>query len=710
MGRSLALNKAGQHVSLWHARITGAIERWKRNEPNREQLRQMVSEVKFPPLMAPPSPITGGDQQSLEYAHVDQIDMNLMLRYVNKLKAHAGDEQPKITVPRGLGREKVARVEDSLLQRVMAESGANEALLDAVGYFCTDGNCATWVCMPYLPSAYEMMSASKSMDQIVQEAVAGIVEPVRGQDFKAIAEHLLTLSMSGDPTDRRVEMATADPMAPTKTDMLRRAAVTYANAADEFDKEGVEWREPMGRVSVEVQPMGQYGTLVDPLATSLKTARWVARRVALTGAEARKHESFHPKARRHLKVEPVQSEQIGGDSTRIILADNEQMDEENGLVIVWEVWDKEHNARYYVNMDVNLYLQADEKYPFVNEGGDSVIDPVGTHPGWFPCVIEPLMKPVRQGVMQIDGIPLLEPGRPQQLEIIKLISAMSGAIKRASAGVYISRLDSESLHGVAQAIDGTMIDASDLPEGTNLKELIAQVEWKAPSFELYRQIDAEIARFAIAMNFPLAEITSQPMADTATQEEMGLAAGNLGITEILRKLEVIYAQQVWISQAFVAAYYTDQSVARMGGPEAIEVRQAWATQGRLPELPSVKLAAKAKESNPVRVRQLMELYQVASQIVDPATGFPKYDVEHLLLEAAETLGIGNLPPMEITPEMIQMQMMQQQVAQAENQSQDGVPSPKTPSGEKSEGEDTKDRKKPHPDGAEEASAARRTDT
>jgi hypothetical protein len=713
MGRSLALNKAGQHVSLWHARLTAAIERWKKGEPEREQLRRIVSEGKFPPLMAPPAPITGGDQESLEYAHVDQIDMNLFLRYVNKLKAHAGDEMPKITVPRGLGREKIARMEDSLLQRVMAEAGANECLIDAVGHYCTDGNCATWVFMPFLPTMEELLGASKSIEQIIQEAQQGIAEPVRGQDHKAIARALMDAAMK-DPDDAAVDRATHDPSHGPQTDhLIMQAAIRYAKAADEAEAEGGYWRHPLGKVVVETQPLGEFGTLFDPMSPTLKTSRWAARRITMTGKEARNYKRFHPKARKHLKPEPVKTKDgEEGGAVRILLGDNEQMDEENGFVVIWEIWDRENDAVYYVNLDVNLYLQMDEVYPYRDPRGGSIIKPIGTHPGWFPVVAEPVMKPTRLSADQMDGIPLLMPGKPQQLEIIKLISAMSGAIKRASAGVYLYRgIDQELVKPIAQAIDGTMVDCDEVDPEINLKDIVASVEWKAPSHELYRQIDSEIARFAISMNFPLSEITSQPMADTATQEEIGLAAGSLGITEILRRLEVNYATQVWIAQSFVANYYTDGAVAQVGGPDAVQVRQAWATQGRLPELPAVKLAAKVKEANPVRVRQLMELYGVASQVVDPATGFPKYDVEHLLLEAAETLGVGTLPPMEITPEMIQMRMMEQTQAEAGGPSGDGsVPSPKTPSGEKSEGPDTGDQKKPQPRGSQENSAARRTDT
>ena len=704
MPRSLALNEAGQHVSLWHGRLRAAIERWEQEEPERETLRKMVSELEFPPLMAPPMPDGDPDEGALEYAHVDQVNVNLMLRYVNKLKAHAGDEMPRITVPRAEGREKIANLEDVLLQRVMGEAGAPEANLESVGYHCTDGNCAYWVFMPELPSAESLIQGvAKSMKAIVEEALQGVAEPMPGQDYAAIARALVQAAVA-DPTALQVEDATTDPGAAGPSQLLFKAAEKFAEAADKEAKNPNGWRYEKGKVQVESQILGKYGTLIDPLACDLKDARWVARRITMTASEADKHDSLHPKARKHLKPDPI-DERDGGITVRVSAADQETMEAENGVVVIYEIWDRENFARYYVNLGVNLYLQADEEYPYVNEDGDSIIKPIGTHPGFFPVVCEPVLKPVRRSPDQILGTPILKPGIPQQLEIIKLVSAYLGAVKRASAGVYLHRLDPEMAKWVKLAIDGTMLEVDESIE--KLGEALQAVEWKAPPHELFLQIDKEISRFAITMNFPLAEITSQPAADTATQEQMGLSQGNLGISEILRRFEVLYAHQVQIARAFVQHYYPEEHLVQVGGMDALAVKQAWMQLGVVPELPAVKLAARAKEQNPVRVRQLIELYNVASQQVDPMTGFPKYDVDHLLHEAATTLGMGKLPRMEITPEMLEARMAQQETGE----DPEGGGGPPAPSKE-GEGESAGNagRKKPHPDGAEENSAAQRTDT
>jgi len=716
MGRSLALNESGQHVSLWVARLDAAIRRWEAQEPERETLRRITSELVFPPLTAPPQPQSSNDNWSdggtLEYAHVDQVNMNLMLRYVNKLKAHAGDESPEIRVPRDEGREQIAAIEDVLLQRVMGEAGAPEQNLDAIGYHCVEGNAAYWVVMPFLPSVESMIGVSTGFKEILEQARQGIGNPVPGQDNAQIARNLVEAVLKDQA--RLDEEEALTPAGETKESQLILAvAKQYAEYAEKIEKTGSEWAYEKGKVVVDVQTLGKYGTLFDSQACDLRGARWVARRILMSQDEARDHPSFHPKARKHLTPDPVDDRNDGVTvNAQWAVAGNtgeDTLETENGFVVVWEIWDREHFARYYINRNVNLFLQVDEAYPYVDIEGRSVIKPMGDHPGFFPLACDPVLKPVRKSPNQILGIPILSPGLPQQLEIIKLISAYLGAVKRASAGIYIHKLDPEIVKIVKLSIDGTMIEVGD--EVENIKEAIQQVEWKPPSPELFMQIDKEISRFSITMNFPMAEITSQPSADTATQEQMGLVQGSLGINELLRKFEVLYGQQTAIARAFVQHYYPDETLIQVGGPSAIAVREGWRKLGIPPEIPGVRFASKAKDQNPVRVRQLMELYNVASQQIDPATGFPKFDVDHLIQEAALTLGIGKLPLFQVTPEMIQMRLAETAVAGNKSKGSAGRKPGDAPSKEGATPDTAgTQRKKPHPDGASENSAAQRTDS
>lgn len=708
MGRSLALNKAGQHVSVWHSRIHAAIEKWEQDEAQRELLRKMASDLEFPPLMAPPEGEGEGGYHlgtSYEYAHIDQVNLNLMLRYQNKLSSHVGDESPRQTWPRGKGREKLGRAEDRLMTRVMIEGSGPEALQATVPLYCTDGDAAVWVTMPKLPSKESLAGGRVSIEEILEAAKLGKAEPLPGQDHKAIAMALLRAA-TADPHKLKMERVTTEAGQPLESQLLFAAAEMFAREAEKNEKAGknYDWDYDSSKVQIEVQPLGKYGTLRDPLAPTFKKARFVCRRITLTQDQARNHPRFNPRAAKHLKPESVVDHKGNHSSVRGKM-DQELLDKENGLVVVWECWDRENFALYYVNLGVNLFLQKDETYPYTDENDKSVFKSIGSHPGFFPCVIEPVMPRGRHD--DPGGVPLLAPGIPQQLEIIKLISAYLGAVKRSSAGVYLHRLDPELAKMVARAHDGTMIEVGD--EVEKLQEAVFPVIWKPPPPELFLQIDKEIARFAMAMNFPLSEITSQPVADTATQEELGVSQGNLGISEILRRLEGVYAYAAWLARALVLHFYPDHALKGMGdGDEPVIVRKAWQQLGVIPELPAVKIAARAKEANPVRVRQLIEVYSLASQVVEPMTGMPKYDVDHLLQEAAETLGVGSLPLKEITPEMM-LQLQQQQQVGSEGGGDTESGKVRQPNGKKSEDQQGEG-KKPQPASSQENSAARRTDT
>jgi len=77
--KTLGHSKAGEKVALWFARLDAAERQWEKGEALREMLRKVVSELEFPPIMAPPRQDDGGSAD-YEYAHVEQVNLNLLLR------------------------------------------------------------------------------------------------------------------------------------------------------------------------------------------------------------------------------------------------------------------------------------------------------------------------------------------------------------------------------------------------------------------------------------------------------------------------------------------------------------------------------------------------------------------------------------------------------------------------------------------------------
>ncbi|MFQ5503362.1 MAG: hypothetical protein ACE5F1_01035 [Planctomycetota bacterium] len=645
--KTLGHSLAGEKVGLWHARLDAAERQHKRGEALRETLRKIVSELEFPPLMAPPRADDGADSSDFEYAHVEQINLNLLMRVLDKLKSHAGDESPEIRVPRDKGRTIVAEFEDRLLTRAMERGGAPETLYDSIGHYFTDGNCALWAIMPFLPSATSLKKAAQGMQEKVREAAAfgADVEPQLGEDPERVAR-ALQQGVFKDPKAILLDAVTnPEDSAPTPMDMVMAAAAKYAATAMKNRKRGLAWDEWDNQVNYELSPLGPEGTLIDPTATNTRNVKWIARRILMRREDARNHPSFHPEVRKELETDPIDENRHEEVRPHKGLGKADLVDE-NEWVVIWEIWDRVHKARHYVNRHVDRYLERDSEYPYVNEEGRPVIEPHGSHPGFFPCVYEPVKKGVRMNASALEGIPLGAAGLPQQVSIIKLISFYLHAVKQASASAYVHRLDPEAVEAIKKAIPGTMLEVTE--EIESLKEAIQSVEWKPPPPELFREIQQEIARFSMAMNFPLIELTSTPSSKTLGQDQLSQAAGDLGTLEVMRRFEGVYSQLAGITRSYLQHYYTDDQLFALSGKEALALRVVWQAIGTPPEPIAIRLRSRARDMSPIRIKQMLDLYELAlqGQQVEMTFGIPPAkDWSWLLDEASKVLGLGEPPPL-----------------------------------------------------------------
>jgi len=669
--KSLGHSLAGEKVGLWHARLDAAERQAKKGEDLRETLRKIVSELEFPPLMAPPRDDDGGSTD-FEYAHVEQTNLNLLLRVLDKYRSHAGDESPEVRVPRDKGRTVVAEFEDRLLTRALERGGAPEMLYDSIGHYFTDGNCVLWAIMPFLPSVTSLRAAAENMAEKVKKAAAfgGDMEPTFGEDPDRVAK-AMQQGVYKDPKAMLMDaVMSPEDAPPSPMDKVMAAAAKYAATAAKARKKGLNWQDWDNQVTFELSPLGPTGTLIDPTATSPRNVKWIARRVLMRREEARNHPSFHPNVRNELEPEAIDESRHEEIRPREGLGKQDLRDE-NEWVVIWEIWDKVRKARHYVNKGVDRYLEIDQSYPYVNEEGRPVIEPMGSHPGFFPCVFEPVKKGVRMNASAMEGIPLGAQGLPQQISIIKLISFSLHAIKQASASAYVHRLDPESVQAIKMAVPGTMIEVTE--EIENLKEAIQAVEWKPPPADLFREIQSEIARFSMAMNFPLIELTSQPGGDTLGQDQLSQAAGDIGTLEIMRRFEGIYAQLTTITRAYLQHYYTDDQLYALSGKEALALRLVWQAIGTPPEQIAVRLRSRARDMSPVRIKQMLDLYELAlqSQTAEMAMGIPPAkDWSWLLDEASKALGLGEPPPLMDPKD--RLALIKQEIAARQQARQQGM--------------------------------------
>ena len=286
---------AGEKVGIWHARLDAAERQWERGEAVRETLRKIVSELEFPPLMVKPR--GGGEDDGTadyEYSHVEQINLNLLLRVLDKYRAHAGDESPEIRVPRDKGRTLVAEFEDRLLTRVMERGGGPEALYDSVARYFTDGNCVLWAIMPFLPTQQSLQQAAESMDDKIERAAQeGLeVEPKMGEDMDRTAR-AMRMGVFSHPRDIMVDaVANPDGEQISPMDRVMAAAAKYAVEAEKSRKKGLNWQDYDNQVTIELSPLGPEGTLLDNGSTNPRNVKWIGRRILMRPEEARNHEAL----------------------------------------------------------------------------------------------------------------------------------------------------------------------------------------------------------------------------------------------------------------------------------------------------------------------------------------------------------------------------------------------------------------------------------
>lgn len=194
---------------------------------------------------------------------------------------------------------------------------------------------------------------------------------------------------------------------------------------------------------------------------------------------------------------------------------------------------------------------------------------------------------------------------------------------------------------------------------------------------------------SMALGFPRAEMTGAPIADTATQEQLGIGAGRSQAEDVLRQYEKDFARGVEILRAFVRHYYPPEKVAAMLGAQAAQFVEQWRSSSLDGDRLIIKFGSRAKAEDAVIRKQLIDAYSLLAQDIDPMTGAPRWDTKSLVQRIIRDL-TGEDPI--LLGEAEQMAMMEQMMAQQEAQAQ-GQGQPRTSAAQ--------------PTGANENSAARR---
>jgi|GEM_PF-2585047 len=653
--------EAGKETwEFWQTQLFEARSQWDRSSERREQIRRVVSELQFPVMMWRDRDDYIDDKTAAsQQPHVDQIDLNLAIRYLQKLVSNVGDEVPKITWEREWTSpwERHAAKFDTLQERQASRAGMPENNAEGAKDVCVDGVTSYWINFVEPLTASDLYRATESVDQVIDRVLA---DP-EGYQPAPGAEH----AMMAEVFESRADDFQTDERDPSGlvANALYLAAQKHYEAAAKDAKHPWLWRRDRLELQHERLPYGSHA-LMDPSATSFRNCRWVARLIRMPVADARAHPAFHPRIRKDLvqdsaeaTTDPVKNEMRRWSDA----VDQTEKGEWLGMCSIWEIHDRKHKEIIYFNQNVNRFLNAGKvngtsrmRHPFLDQKGMALIPPIGPYPGFFPCFFFAPSEPQREDYDRKTGQPLLEPGMNILFAITKLLSHYVGTVKRASSAIYEAhpKLGDAARRSIKSGKDGTIFTRpADVPPG----ESIVAVQWKPPSEQLFRQIYEFIQNWCMVQSFPLGELTTKPVAETATQEKMGQAAGDAWQQEIIRKFEISYAVQCHIL-AHLGMYFTDRTDwAELVGMQEATLLHKLVSEIRFPpELPGVRLASKRRGGDVVRIEQLMTLDERVASYVDPLSGLPVNDRGPILDELARVLEVGKLQRYVPDEKMMQM--------------------------------------------------------
>lgn len=620
--------RAREEIGLWLGRIKASKTHFNQLLRERDEYERALA------LIDGTRSWTGGSIQDAMAADAlfKQQSVPLSFRYAVWLQAQTAGDTPVIKYPRGAnGDEQFALTLEELLLRVWAESGAQKEWAQAIFDLCAFGSCCIWYGFhAEIITAEEAEAASEAVEDTVSRALRGDTEPAEGQD-NALAAAALDAALK-DPVNRLA--------LPAPTQMaLAQAATEQEMAAVEAEKEPGTPRVRSRSIWSKRLKIGK-DVIWDHTVNDLKDARWIARLVRLSLREAKEFDGFSGGARSRIAEDKL----VALDANDVELVretdDKPANSVENGRFLFWEVWDKAARTVHYISEAMPEYLEASEDYPYRdNQTGEPAI------PGFFPCSIS---APLRHGMAvpsRTTGIPLIAPGYPIQRDIVKLHDFAIESAKRHSKRVYEypEGMDEDTLAAYIEAPDAGLVPR---PAGTNPGETLVPIQFTGEAYRIVDLINRLTAEWAMVQGFPLADLTSQPQAKTATAEQLSVESGRFQADFVIQAISDDMAHGVEVLRAMLKiGLYPPEKIASLMGPGSEQVMAAWQATSLDGDKIGFKLASRAKADQVVRIKQLQEAAVLAQGFADPVTGLPKYDATPFIEAMFMALEVGRPKPL-----------------------------------------------------------------
>lgn len=639
--------RGGEHASIWIRRIEAFNRSIDEVWDARQKYRQAISL-----RVGDGGPWAGPGEKPLQRKRV-----NYSHRYLRWLKAQGTGERPVIEYPRDAeGDETYAEMAELVIGRVLDEGRAVEEWRDTYADKCWLGCSTVWYGFhAEVVTAQEAHGAAEGAADRVERAFDGDLAPNPGQDHDAAAAGLRAVV-----EDKAAELGSQG------REALLGAAQAHDRAGESEEAAGENVRIEKRKIWFKRGVPG-VDTFWDSFCTDLSEAEYMIQRVQMRVEDAQDYKGFGP-ARERLKGQEIgKSNQKDGrevvNSQGVDGAENESK-----RVMVYVVWDKRHKTRHFITPELpGEYLEADEQNPYVDAQGRDVI------PGFFPCAYSAPELPPVEGPTRTFGMPLIATGWAQEDDGDTFAGLMVSASKRQSARHYlVNRNLVKDVGAVTRALesgkDGLVIELDVPPEMT--QHAVVPLSFRGSSGEVEGQARWAESQWVKNQGMPMAELSSQPQAGTATQEEIGVAAGRMESEHIIKVDEQAFAKMIHGVRGLIRAFYPEERIVELLGPTWAQKYAEWVGTPISGDTMSVKFGPRARSEENVKLNLSMKAFELAQNYTG-VLGLPIKDIRPLIEEIFRKLGHGT--PKDVAPAEMQLrelvQILSTQVEELQEQNQ-----------------------------------------
>lgn len=653
-------------VAVCRAHLKAMQGVWERRKHVADEMRRMLAGRT---MAGTAVAVTGEGGTSVPQA-TQETDTNLFLRAQRLLKSEASDEAWGSRYPSmgDLPDDMIDEME-AFCDRLAVSADAMREFSDALDDGGTVGPMVINIGCHKVVSRKKQSGAVTPIADLVQAAANGAdVHPMPGMDYLSLAD-----ACRGFLADPEQQMLRTIEEQDNLIRLAQEADQAWADEAEAAPSGESTYGDLMTRRLV-------YGDEVwwdSGVTTRWQDARKLAIRKVFTPEECKTIEEWKPSARNGLRGSVLAT----SDGYPTLIADGfsrEENEDLNRKVVVIEFWDRDEGTVHYFveNGEYQGFLERDSRYPYLDARGKPILK------DWFPIrACTPVVHNERTPDRTL-GIPWLFPAKAAANRYNAYARAEDAGRRKAGRVVTVRKGMSEDTRNQLEgASDLAIIEEPDhLKEGEEFFKI--QTWGEAPQDYALGKREA-LLEFARDVDISVEKMTGQSIEPTVGQAQMAQSGTDASRGGLIRKLQTFAGEVVAALAALAAAFWTDEKVTQMMGPDFTKkipatmpgIDPATGAEGMVPMmnpdgtpalLPSTwelfkgsstlgdQIQVVFSPSSQDLMRQKAEddtLALLASPAgMNPLTpGFPYFDPRPILERTLKNRGMGRVQPFPVPP-------------------------------------------------------------